>query len=194
MHPPKEDDGEGRKVSYASDYLSLSDDELSLSEFDFKVDEENSLGNDQLDDDGPDQASTTVHAYHNIALAFVEQDKPDQAIAVYKKALKIQSTALGPDQIDTSAETAEIYYNMARAYAKQGKGEKAKALFQRAFSIYCRTLGPHHPSTVKTKELMEWMRQEDAEDQTSESASKEGKTTKRRKERPRSHDSDCMIS
>lgn len=196
MNPPKEDDKETRRVSYASDYLSLSDDELSFSEFDFKdlVDGDDKDEDDQnkSDPNGPGQA-TTLQTYHNLSRAFMEQDKPDQALVVYKKALKIQMNAVGPNH----ADTAEIYFNMARAYAKQGKGEKAKALFQKAFGIYCRTLGPHNPSTVKTKELLEWMPQ-DAEDEASQPTSKptsqQGKTTNRRKASQESDDSDCIIS
>lgn len=192
MHSTKEDDGESRRISYASDYLSLSDEELSLSEFDLKgVDSNVEQEDDQLGENSNHTA--TLKTYHNIALAFVEQDKPDQAIVVYKKALKLQMNAIGPNHSDT----AEIYYNMARAYAKQGKAEKAKGLFQKAFGIYCRTLGPHHPSTVKTKELMEWMRQ-DVDDETSPPASKpkrqDGRARNGRKEIQRSDDSDCIVS
>lgn len=170
------------------DYLSLSDDDLSQSEFDFDFVEDSELESvdvnkkEEARRDGHDHAAA-LQTYKHMAQSFAEQDKPEQAVSVYKKALNIQLKALGPDHTDT----AETYHNMARAYAKQGKVEKAIALFQKAFGIYCRTLGPDHPSTVKTKELMEWMRQ-DAEDQTSEP------TTRGQEAEQRSDDSGCIVS
>ena len=115
-----------------------------------------STENDDFDVSEYDSYADGLQKYKSMAKNLHQQDRFEEALAMYQKALDIQLNVYG-DHTDT----ARTYKNMGRALAKQGKQEEALKMFQNAFGIYCRIVGPDHPATEKTKDLMEWMRDAD---------------------------------
>lgn len=70
-------------------------------------------------------------AYVNLGIVYVKQDKWDQAIEAYKKALELQ-----PDNEAVSYNLGIAYHQLARAAKEKGDGPKAKEYYQLAETTY----------------------------------------------------------
>ena len=67
-----------------------------------------------------------------------------QAASLFREALAIYETVLGPDHHDTAASLN----NLASVLQLQGDIAGARPLFERALAIYEKDLGPEHPDTA----------------------------------------------
>jgi serine/threonine protein kinase len=94
----------------------------------------------QLGDDNPD----TLIACSNLALAYGQEGKVDQAIPLLEHTLKVQEFKLGNDHPDTLMSCN----NLAAAYQAAGKVDPAIALFERTVKAREASLGTRHPETL----------------------------------------------
>jgi len=72
--------------------------------------------------------------------------KYNNAIYVFKKALKIRKKILGEEHPDT----AQSYNNLAELYRNMGKYQKAEPLYLKALKIREKVLGEEHPDTASS--------------------------------------------
>jgi tetratricopeptide (TPR) repeat protein len=93
---------------------------------------------------GPDHPETAT-TYHNIALAYDNQEDYDTAQEWYWNAMEIRERVLGTDHLHTAA----IYHNIAGVYSKQGEYEKALEWYQKALVIVERMFGQNHLLTAR---------------------------------------------
>jgi len=82
----------------------------------------------------------------NIALAYDNQGKYDEAMELYQQALEGQLSAMG----DNHPSTLVTIGSMAIVYVNQGKYDKALELDQKALEGQLLALGEAHPSTLET--------------------------------------------
>jgi tetratricopeptide (TPR) repeat protein len=73
-----------------------------------------------------------------------DQNKLDEAVQHYEKALKLEEQQFGPD----SRAVAMALGNLALAVMLQGHTDRAIELNERALAIYQHTVGPDHPSVA----------------------------------------------
>ncbi len=91
-------------------------------------------------------AETGVRELANLYLA---QGRYGEAEPVYKRALAIFETALGPDHPHVGASLNKLA-NLYRAQG--GRHYEAAPFFKRALAIMEKALGPNHPNVAKSLE------------------------------------------
>ena len=95
---------------------------------------------------GPDHPSTLA-SRNNLANAYRDAGRLDEAIALHKQTLEDRARILGPHHPDTLIS----HHNLAGAYQDAGRLDEAIALFEQTLEDSTHTLGPHHPHTLTTR-------------------------------------------
>ena len=95
---------------------------------------------------GPDHPSTLA-SRNNLAGAYRDAGRLDEAIALYEQTLEDRSRLLGPDHPDILITRS----NLAGAYQAAGRLDEAIALFEQTLEDSTHILGPHHPHTLITR-------------------------------------------
>ena len=95
---------------------------------------------------GPDHPSTLA-SRNNLADAYRDAGRLDEAIALYEQTLEDRSRLLGPDHPDILITRS----NLAGAYQAAGRLDEAIALFEQTLEDSTHILGPHHPHTLITR-------------------------------------------
>jgi tetratricopeptide (TPR) repeat protein len=71
---------------------------------------------------------------------YMDQERYDEAEALYKRALAVSEKSLGPDHPDT----ATSLHNLAYLYHRQEKYAEAEPLYKRALAVSEKALDPDH--------------------------------------------------
>ena len=95
---------------------------------------------------GPDHPSTLA-SRNNLAGAYRDAGRLDEAIALYEQNLNDRTRILGPHHPDTLASRN----NLAGAYQDAGRLDEAIALYEQNLNDRTRIQGPHHPDTLTTR-------------------------------------------
>nr|PKY86627.1 tetratricopeptide repeat protein [Actinomyces naeslundii] len=95
---------------------------------------------------GPNQ-SDALRARHNLASAYCDAGRLDQAIALFEQNLTDCAQALGADHPDTLSSR----HNLASAYCDAGRLNEAITLHEQNLNDRTRILGPDHPDTLATR-------------------------------------------
>ena len=86
----------------------------------------------------------TLTAHLNLAGAYREAGRLDEAIELFEQNLDDRTRILGPHHPDALISRN----NLAGAYREAGRLHEAIALFEQNLDDHTRTLGPHHPDTL----------------------------------------------
>ena len=92
---------------------------------------------------GPNQPHTLA-ARHNLACAYQDTGRLNEAITLHQQTLENLTGILGPDHPSTLASRN----NLAYAYQAAGRLDEAIALYEQTLEDRTRILGPHHPNTL----------------------------------------------
>ena len=95
---------------------------------------------------GPDHASTLA-SRNNLAYAYYDAGKLDEAINLFEQSFKESARILGPHHPDTLISRN----NLAGAYQDAGRLDEAIPLYEQTLEDHTRILGPHHPGTLTTR-------------------------------------------
>ena len=95
---------------------------------------------------GPRHPSTLA-SRNNLAGAYREAGRLDQAIALYEQNLKDRTRILGPHH----PHTLTSHHNLAGAYQAAGRLDEAITQYEQTLTDHTRILGPHHPHTLTTR-------------------------------------------
>ena len=95
---------------------------------------------------GPDHPSTLA-SRNNLAGAYQDAGRLDEAIALYEQTLEDSTRILGPHHPDTL--TARN--NLAYAYQTAGRLDEAITLHEQNLKDFENLLGPHHPHTLTSR-------------------------------------------
>ena len=89
----------------------------------------------------------TLASRNNLASAYRDAGKLDQAIALFEQNLADRERILGPHHRDTLTSRN----NLASAYQDAGKLDQAIALFEQTLTDTEQALGPRHPDTLTSR-------------------------------------------
>ena len=92
---------------------------------------------------GPDHPSTLA-SRNNLANAYQDAGRLDEAIALHEQTLEDSTRILGPDHPDTLISRN----NLAGAYDNAGRLDDAIPLYEQTLEDRTRILGPDHPDTL----------------------------------------------
>ena len=92
---------------------------------------------------GPHYPDTLI-SRNNLASAYRDAGRLDEAIALFEQNLEDRTRILGPHYPDTLISRN----NLASAYRDAGRLDEAIALFEQNLEDRTRILGPHHPDTL----------------------------------------------
>ena len=95
---------------------------------------------------GPDHPSTLI-SRNNLASAYQDAGRLDEAIPLYEQTLEDRTRILGPHHPDTLISR----HNLASAYYDAGRLDAAIPLYEQTLEDRTRILGPHHPRTLTTR-------------------------------------------
>ena len=95
---------------------------------------------------GPDHPDTLT-SRNNLADAYQDAGRLDEAITLHQQTLDHQTRVLGPDHPDTLTSRN----NLADAYQDAGRLDEAITLHQQTLDNRTRVLGPHHPHTLNSR-------------------------------------------
>ena len=95
---------------------------------------------------GPNQPHTLA-ARHNLACAYQDTGRLNEAITLHQQTLENLTGILGPDHPSTLASRN----NLAYAYQAAGRLDEAIALYEQTLEDRTRILGPHHPRTLLSR-------------------------------------------
>ena len=98
---------------------------------------------DTLGADHPD----TLASRNNLAIAYQDAGKLEEAITLYEQNLKDFEDLLGPDH----PETLTSRNNLANAYQDAGRLNEAIELLQQSLTDHTHILGPNHPDTLLSR-------------------------------------------
>ena len=90
----------------------------------------------------------TLTAHLNLAGAYREAGRLDEAIELFEQNLDDRTRILGPHHPDALISRN----NLAGAYREAGRLHEAIALFEQNLDDHTRTLGPHHPDTLISRD------------------------------------------
>jgi tetratricopeptide (TPR) repeat protein len=105
-----------------------------------------------LGDNHPDVAQSL----NNLAALYKSQARYKKAESLFLQALELRKRLLG----DNHPLVANSLNNLAALYQSQGKYEEAEPLYLQALGIAEQALGENHPNTVKVRESLQLMRQQ----------------------------------
>ena len=92
---------------------------------------------------GPDHPSTLT-SRSNLAYAYQDVGRLDDAITLYEQTLEDRTRILGPHHPDTLISRS----NLASAYQDAGRLDEAITLYEQTLEDFENLLGPNHPSTL----------------------------------------------
>ena len=95
---------------------------------------------------GPDHPSTLT-SRSNLAGAYCDVGRLDEAIPLYEQTLEDRTHILGPNHPSTLASRN----NLAYAYQAAGRLDEAIALYEQTLKDSTRILGPNHPHTLTSR-------------------------------------------
>ena len=95
---------------------------------------------------GPDQ-SDALRARHNLASAYCDAGRLDQAIALFEQTLNDYTHVLGPHHPSTLSSRNSL----ANAYCDAGRLNEAITLHEQNLDDRTRILGPRNPDTLTTR-------------------------------------------
>ena len=95
---------------------------------------------------GPDHPSTLA-SRNNLAEAYCDAGRLDEAITLHRQTLEDHTRILGPHHPDTLTSRN----NLASAYQDAGRLDDAITLYEQTLEDRTRILGPHHPSTLTSR-------------------------------------------
>ena len=95
---------------------------------------------------GPDHPSTLA-SRNNLAGAYCDAGRLDEAITLYEQTLDDRTRTLGPHHPHTLLSRN----NLAIAYQTAGRLDDAITLHEQNLKDRTRTLGPHHPDTLSSR-------------------------------------------
>ena len=95
---------------------------------------------------GPDHADTLA-SRNNLANAYRNAGRADEAITLHEQILATRERVLGPDHPDT----LQSRNNLALAYRVAGRVDEAITLDEQTLAVRERVLGPDHPSTLASR-------------------------------------------
>jgi tetratricopeptide (TPR) repeat protein len=95
---------------------------------------------------GPDHRDTLT-SRNNLAVAYREAGRLDEAIRLHEQALAARERLLGPDH----PETLTSRNNLAIAYEAAGRLDEAIRLHEQTLAARERLLGPDHPDTLQSR-------------------------------------------
>ena len=95
---------------------------------------------------GPNQPHTLA-ARHNLACAYQDTGRLNEAITLHQQTLENLTGILGPDHPSTLASRNNLVY----AYQAAGRLDEAIALYEQTLEDHTRILGPHHPNTLTSR-------------------------------------------
>ena len=95
---------------------------------------------------GPDHPSTLA-SRNNLADAYRDAGRLDEAITLHKQTLTDRTRILGPHHPDTLTTR----HNLASAYQTAGRLHEAIPQYEQTLEDRTRILGPHHPDTLTTR-------------------------------------------
>jgi len=95
---------------------------------------------------GPDHPSTLA-SRNNLAGAYHDAGRLDEAITLHEQNLKDCENLLSPDHPSTLTSRN----NLASTYQDAGRLDEAIALFEQTLEDSTRILGPHHPDTLTSR-------------------------------------------
>ena len=95
---------------------------------------------------GPDNPSTLVSRL-NLAYAYQESGRLDEAITLFEQTLEDRTHILGPDH----PHTLQARNNLASAYQDAGRLHEATPLYEQTLTDSTHILGPDHPDTLTSR-------------------------------------------
>ena len=95
---------------------------------------------------GPDHPRTLI-SRNNLAGAYRDAGRLDEAIPLYEQTLEDRTRILGPHHPDTLTSRN----NLAGAYQDAGRLDEAIPLYEQTLEDRTRILGPHHPRTLASR-------------------------------------------
>ena len=95
---------------------------------------------------GPDHPSTLT-SRNNLAYAYQDVGRLDEAIALYEQTLEDRTRILGPHHPNTLTSRN----NLANAYQDAGRLDEAIPLHEQTLKDSTRILGPSHPNTLTSR-------------------------------------------
>jgi esterase/lipase superfamily enzyme len=104
------------------------------------------LAKERYGEDQPDFAPPLLL----LAQLYASQARPADAEALFKQAVAIRETALGPDNL----LVADALVQFAYFYQAQARYQEAETLFKRALSIREKAFGPNSPEIVSSLEAL----------------------------------------
>ena len=96
---------------------------------------------------GPDHPHT-LGSRNNLANAYQDAGRLNEAIELHQQTLNARTRTLGPHHPDTLGSRD----NLACAYREAGRLNEAIELHQQTLNARTRTLGPHHPDTLGSRD------------------------------------------
>ncbi|MCJ1348933.1 hypothetical protein MMC31_007166, partial [Peltigera leucophlebia] len=98
-----------------------------------------------VDMETPDNGNIN-RAIHRLGGLYADQDRMQEAEALFRRALEGYEKAWGPEH----TSTLDTVNNLGVLYADQGKMPEAEAMYRRALEGYEKAWGPEHTSTLNT--------------------------------------------
>ncbi len=95
---------------------------------------------------GPDHPDT-LGSRDNLANAYQDAGRLDEAISLHEQTLAARERVLGPDHPDT----LQSRNNLATAYQDAGRTNEAISLHEQTLAARERVLGPDHPNTLASR-------------------------------------------
>ena len=95
---------------------------------------------------GPDHPSTLT-SRSNLAYAYQDVGRLDDAITLYEQTLEDRTRILGPHHPDTLISRS----NLASAYQDAGRLDEAITLYEQTLEDFENLLGPNHPLTLASR-------------------------------------------
>ena len=94
---------------------------------------------------GPGHEILQSWRYNNLAIVYVGEGRPREALAMFEKAVALKEKVLGPRHIDVAISVG----NVAMVLHDLGRFDESTAANQRALDIYRRTVGLQHPRAAQ---------------------------------------------
>jgi len=88
--------------------------------------------------------TTTVNSA--LGLAYLDQNKYEQALTHMQRALELRARTLDPPHLDL----AQTHHNLGRIYWKAARYEESRFHYDRALNMFTELLGANHPRTADT--------------------------------------------
>jgi len=104
---------------------------------------------------GENHADVAV-SLNNLALLYNDQGRYEEAEFLYLQALELYKRPLGENHSDVAISLD----GLAALYSSLGRYEEAEPLYLQALAIAEQALGENHPTTVKIRENLQMMRQQ----------------------------------